>query len=93
MIKRIVKKEVIEVITQLGVPYRDNIKDVGLKKAAERALSGYNSGEWNGSFIKFIEDNLEDIQSIANGESVKFLVASVYRDAETNVLEIQEESK
>ena len=90
MSKRLVSKYVIEVVSQLGSSSRHNPSKETLQDKAKNTLVGYGNGKWNSSYTTFIESNMGDIQAIGNGEKVKYKVAEIFRDGETDVMEIEE---
>lgn len=87
--KRIVEKEEISTITELGVPYGSSIEDLGIQKAAKTTLKEHAKGRWNSSYSSFIDNHYQDIEAIANGQKVKYVSSTIYRDAYTDLLEIE----
>ena len=90
MNKRIVSKSVIDVVSKLGLSSRYNSSKETLQDKAKNTLDGYKKGQWNSRYTTFIESNMGDIQAIANGEKAKYRVAEIFRDGETDVMEIEE---
>ena len=93
MNKRIVSKSVIDVVSKLGLSSRYNSSKETLQDKAKNTLVDYGNGKWNSGYTTFIESNMGDIQAIANGEKVKYKVAEIFRDGETDVMEVEEVTK
>lgn len=93
MSKRLVSKNVIDVVSKLGLSSRYNSSKETLQDKAKNTLVGYENGQWNSKYTTFIESNMGDIRAIANGEKVKYKVAEIFRDGETDVMEIEEVTK
>lgn len=90
MSKRLVSKNVIDVVLNLGLSSRYRSSKETLQDKAENTLVGYENEQWNSKYTTFIEKNMGDIRAIANGEKVKYKVAEIFRDGETGVMEIEE---
>lgn len=90
MNKRLVSKYVIDVVSQLGLSSRYKSSKETLQDKAKNTLVGYKKGQWNSRYTTSIEKNMGDIQAIANGEKVRYKVAEIFRDGETDVMEIEE---
>ena len=90
MNKRLVSKNVIAVVSNLGSSFRYGTSYKTLQDKAKNTLVGYGNGQWNSAYTTFIEQNMNDIRAIANGEKVKYKVAEIFRDGETDVMEIEE---
>ncbi|WP_373768375.1 hypothetical protein [Jeotgalibaca porci] len=90
MKNRIVSKMVIDVISQLGSASIYNSSKKTLQDKAKNTLDGYKKGQWNSGYTTSIEKNMGDIKAIANGEKVRYKVAEIFRDGETDVMEIEE---
>ena len=89
----VVSKEVVDAIIRLGVPYNSTIEKVGLQKAASVTLSEYEKENWNGAWSKFIEKNYSYIEAIATAKdigNIKYKFATIYKDAITGAMEIEE---
>lgn len=90
MNKIVVSKDVLNVITQIGLAYNQTIKKVGLQTAAKRTVERYESKKLNTSYTRFISENISDIEAIARGEKAKYKIATIYKDADTDQMEIEE---
>lgn len=90
MKKRLVSKNVIDIVSELGLSSRYSSSKETLQDKAKNTLNGYKKGQWNSRYTTSIEKNMGDIQAIANGEKVKYKVAEIFRDGETDVMEIEE---
>lgn len=88
MSKRIVSKHVIDIVS--GLSSRSNSSKGTLQDKAKNTLVDYENGRWNSAYNTFIEKNMGDIKAIANGEKVRYKVAEIFRDGETDVMEIEE---
>lgn len=93
MSKRIISKSVIDVVSELGSSPRYSPSKETLQDKAKNTLNGYKKGQWNSNYTTFIESNMGDIQAIANGEKVKYKVAEIFRDGETDLMEVEEVTK
>ena len=91
MSKLIVSKEVLDVIAQIGLPYRQTMKKIGLQEAAKRTIQKYETKTLNSGFTRFIAENFSDIEAISRGAEAKYKIATIYKDADTHQMEIEEE--
>jgi len=88
--KLIIEEELYRDVLYLGTPYGE----VGSPyNAARNVLDKYRTRKFNSSYMKYIEENHEDIKKMAEGVMPIFKIADVYREAVTNeiiVVEVKE---
>ena len=89
MRETVVPKQTIDVVRALGRNNLD-VHNPTLQELAKRTLAGYRAGAWNSSYITFIELNYTDILSISNGKRTKYKIAEIFRNSETEGMEIVE---
>lgn len=86
MEKLIVRKEFYDVLTSLG----ESAKSKEFSHMAKYILERYDNDLYNSAYRKFIKNWRYEFEQVASGTEFIYKIATVYRNPNTQLIEVKE---